>query len=462
MGDIQEHAPGAASFDTLEHKIVPIVFVPGVMGTRLFLDDGPNWDPDSAGFARWLVASRFDIVRRLNCDFPGFPLRDLSAKVIADLDARPILALHASTSIPPGTSTTRNEFFEKRGWGKVVWSFYDAILLSLEIGLNTDEKGSVLHPVFVHGYDWRTTNRDSGKDLHNTVKKILSEVKGAQQVIVVTHSMGGLVTRSALLDGMLDKVAGVVHTVQPSCGAAVAYRRFQTGANFILDSPQQGASLLDWIPAIGLSEIMGITPLDYAATQSGLRGPLELLPSNDYPDVFLRLELDGLATDNREISQGASSTRFSDLYDVYLLDQPPGLMHDISDLEDFLNTDVSKADLQRLRVNVEKARQFHQRFADPSKDNAHPRTFSVFGSTKRTDSSFDALSKDIILPLNRVTQDQDGDGTVPRASAEFRHARPKTTLLPSRPVEHAGCFQSTDFLNDVLGCVRRLIPFAKG
>src|SRR5690606_14589531 len=98
----------------------------------------------------------------------------------------------AARSIPPGTSTTTTAFYEKRGWGKLVWSFYGSIIMALQIGLNPGGTGTVAHPVFVHGYDWRTTNRDSGKDLNNSVNIILSQIPEAKQVIVVTHSMGGL------------------------------------------------------------------------------------------------------------------------------------------------------------------------------------------------------------------------------------------------------------------------------
>lgn len=393
----------------------------------------------------------------MNSDFIAFPLRHLSDEAYAEISSKPELSFQAARSIPPGETTTVRAFYEKRGWGKVVWKFYGSLLTRMQLQLNATGSSPVKHPVFVHGYDWRGTNRDSGKDLHNTVKIVLDTIPAAKQVVIVTHSMGGLVCRSALLDGMLDKVGGVVHTVQPSCGAPVAYRRFHTGATPGLDGPP-GLDISDWISAVGLGEIQGTTRLEYTATQSGLRGPLELLPSNDYPVPYLVMLLDGLATDNVEVSSGTSSTRFRDIYDVYLLDKQPGLIPTEAEIEmgevNAEHYDPRYTD--RLRLNIDRARAFHARFQGITTGNAHPVTFSVFGSEHETDVAFDWIEAGLDVD-ERVIKGTKGDGTVPARSAEFHHARPPTRISPPFPVEHATCFTSDSFTSEVLRCVRGAI-----
>ncbi len=51
----------------------------------------------------------------------------------------------------------------------------------------------------------------------------------AEQVIVVTHSMGGMVSRSLTEIHHCDKVMGVSHGVQPATGAPATYKRMRSG-----------------------------------------------------------------------------------------------------------------------------------------------------------------------------------------------------------------------------------------
>src|SRR5271166_2715254 len=107
----------------------PIVFLPGIMGSRLyFQDSGKFWDPDSTWrMRRWM---------------PLWPFRN-------DDDNR--LELHAaepaSVIIDPLTSDVDAEGV-KLGWGGVVWSFYGPFLELLR-DLARDRRA------FAIGYDWR-------------------------------------------------------------------------------------------------------------------------------------------------------------------------------------------------------------------------------------------------------------------------------------------------------------------
>jgi len=52
-------------------------------------------------------------------------------------------------------------------------------------------------PVHAFGYDFRRSNFDSGDALLAFIANVIASHPGAEQVILVTHSMGGLVARAA-------------------------------------------------------------------------------------------------------------------------------------------------------------------------------------------------------------------------------------------------------------------------
>ena len=116
-----------------------------------------------------------------------------------------------------------------RGWNTVAWDSYGPILQFLEQQQRRFAPSAC--PVYAAGYDWRQSNEDSANYIANVVDTILQQ-ENATKVILVTHSMGGIVARAAcsFVSGFEAKVAGVIHTVQPAVGAPVAYRRFVDGA----------------------------------------------------------------------------------------------------------------------------------------------------------------------------------------------------------------------------------------
>ncbi|MEI6993387.1 esterase/lipase family protein, partial [Klebsiella pneumoniae] len=74
----------------------------------------------------------------------------------------------------------------------------------------------------------------SAKRLSEEVDRIIDKYQTqgmkCSKVILVTHSMGGLVARyySECLEGR-DKIYGIVHGVMPSVGAAATYTRMKRG-----------------------------------------------------------------------------------------------------------------------------------------------------------------------------------------------------------------------------------------
>ena len=140
------------------------------------------------------------------------------------------------------------------------------------------------------GYNWLQGNALSARDIedyientilpfYNDGKKV--EVQGgeaapnriqrhkplrpaAEQVIIVTHSMGGLVARALTEIQGYGKVLGVVHGVQPAAGAPDTYKRMRAGAD-------------------GIEQLfLGRNAADLTAILSQAQGGMELLPTADY------------------------------------------------------------------------------------------------------------------------------------------------------------------------------------
>ena len=270
-----------------DHTVV-IVFVPGVMGSRLDFKmqkvlpgtvpgaavRRPNTclhcvgSDDRVAMAWWLQLSADDEHEILRFDNK------------ADVMERPSLTTLASQ---PSFKLTEKEI--SHGWGEIALQFYLGFLRSLVDPKDPNDRtkfapsdGSQgLHtPVYAVGYDWRQSNAISAARLVTKIKRFLQQENNAQEVIIISHSMGGLVTRSALLQyaDLSSKVVGVLHIQQPVTGATVFDpRRFYTGAIGPFDNP---------LP-LGIL-IMGTDPQKFALTVCGLRGPLELLPTPQYKD----------------------------------------------------------------------------------------------------------------------------------------------------------------------------------
>lgn len=261
-----------------------IFFVPGVMGSRLeFVNTGTfnsyKWDPDSNYEMVFWIGG--DPVKKRNLMHPSKSVRIM-------------------TKIKGIT-----EFEETNGYGTVANSFYLEFLRHMQKYFNDST-------VYAVGYDWRQSNWYSAQYLNKVVENVMKNVK-ATHCIFVTHSMGGLVTRTALKQSpaIAAKTLGVVHVVQPAHGAAVAYRRYFTGA---LRAEDGG-----W----GFSKILGNTPDSYTILSSALAGPMELMPTTNYRD----LKSDSWINFTEKANRTQIKKWTDGVYVLYKsLDSPPGLM----------------------------------------------------------------------------------------------------------------------------------------
>jgi pimeloyl-ACP methyl ester carboxylesterase len=262
--------------------VLPVVFIPGIMGSNLRVKGGgqPIWRLD---LGLWDMP--WNLVRGFATKGPG-PRQKLLHPTRCEVDPG-----GAVPDEPAGT-VYYEQTYRDRGWGTVAEGSYHEFLLWLETTLNPTNRNPVfwpeyyqaqqtisaplkpgdqprmfpgirmgmnaqpfgaekqpfapvmsddliaqskfLFPVYAVGYNWLASNDDAAVALKRRIAAIIAQNNNGQfrctQVIVVTHSMGGLVARAcAQLPGMTARIAGIVHGVMPAVGAAVAYRRCKVG-----------------------------------------------------------------------------------------------------------------------------------------------------------------------------------------------------------------------------------------
>lgn len=133
-------------------------------------------------------------------------------------------------------------------------------------------------PVFALGYNWLQCNSESAisikERLNSMVKpQIAREFPKAtfKKYIIVTHSMGGLVTRALIQDAeVAGDILGVVHGVMPASGAPTVYKRLANG----WDGKEVTGNFVDSIA----KHVFGATSAKLTPVLGNAPGGLELLP----------------------------------------------------------------------------------------------------------------------------------------------------------------------------------------
>lgn len=281
--------------------VIPIIFIPGIMGTNLKnkKTGNPVWRPPNKGLN---LADILGIVTALaTWGFRGPKKRQeiLKAEDLTVDDSGPIAI---------GQSGLEKETAKMRGWGTVLRDSYSPIMALIEARMDnflgsdgelgpwwndqamqsprqfnaeTDlpplSEGEIRsaaahhYDVWCAGYNWLQSNRNSAKDIRRYIEDtVLKHYRDhfyeVGKVILVTHSMGGLVARALVeLEGY-DKVLGVVHGVQPATGAPAIYHHMRAG--------YEGAEQL----------ILGANAGEVTAVVANSPGALELCPSSDHRD----------------------------------------------------------------------------------------------------------------------------------------------------------------------------------
>jgi hypothetical protein len=285
-------------------RVIPIIFVPGVMGSNL-ATVARNGVP-----ARpvWLLNSSAGMAYDWGTE--EAPKR----KEILRPEATQVYRLG---KIGQGTIQTDEEL-TRRGWGEVGYTSYAEGLVWLENNLNdfmnakSGDRFALINavlegaikaekitrdevalsykyqfPVHAVGYNWLDSNADSAERLARKIKEFVAFYKKnkikCEKVIVVTHSMGGLVARHCSENlGMKETILGIVHGVMPAIGAAAVYRRMKAGT----ENPDKGT----WKSARGgaASHVLGGNASEMTTVLSSAPGPLQLLPSIEYGMQWLK------------------------------------------------------------------------------------------------------------------------------------------------------------------------------
>jgi hypothetical protein len=222
-----------------------------------------------------------------------------------------------------------------RGWGEVFFKSYGSLLQHLESRLNSTFSEGKLRPewrdvvgidpqlwgadpkppqqklteeelrkfatgcwfpVYAFGYNWLQSNGDSAKIIAARISKVINDFNSSgyecNQVIVVTHSMGGLVGRALVhpkYGNLQDKVLGIVHGVMPAIGAPAAYKRMRAGFE---DPGLIGTSIANIEASVG-AKVAGNHGDEVTAVLANAPGGLQLLPSEAYGNGWLRVRLNG-------------------------------------------------------------------------------------------------------------------------------------------------------------------------
>lgn len=378
------HQDGSCEFETLTSpttypvgshgvippdKVIPILFVPGIMGSnvrltrnnagavkRRFAEEGrekdftdESWRPPDVRYSVWKTAKVVDreVLQGQDSDAVklskkwasfGPKLRQLMLDPDGtEVDDRGFLEVPERLESPlwpwyPRLLEKREEA-RRRGWGTVHWDSYGSFLLFLErqlnetqgtMGMSPREKGDslpiecalsqqrnesplprslwpseqdcrhiqdFLYPVHAVGYNWLQSNYVSAQHLLAKIKEFIGAYrKGGfkcDQTILVSHSMGGLVSRICQKMDKEDLILGIIHGVMPAIGAPIAYRRMVAG----MEGGGHNKALGVEVDLLNVFDnLAGRNTYETTPIMANSPGVLELLPSHLYPSGWLKVE----------------------------------------------------------------------------------------------------------------------------------------------------------------------------
>ncbi|TFW22785.1 esterase/lipase family protein [Duganella callida] len=319
-----------ASIAVPPRKIMPVIVIAGIMGSNLRtrISASKNDTTLNPGEAAWRPPNGKKAglaeAKKWTLRTPEIRQRILNGDM---LEVDPTGEI---TDIPDHLDV---EICRARGWGEIHADSYGGLLATLQKNLNSTFKvssektemhpvwveinkfdreewgtspdgigsiitegelkkfGSYYYPVYGFGYNWLQSNEESAASLQRRIESIITSWVTAQHqchhVVLVTHSMGGLVAR-ACAKQMADKIAAVVHGVMPAWGAPACYRRLSCGT----EATSPGKGTIDTIAMGKFAEIAGRTAEETTPVLAVAPGPLELLPNHLYPSwLFAQINI---------------------------------------------------------------------------------------------------------------------------------------------------------------------------
>ena len=169
-------------------RVLPIVVVPGVMGTRLKdpVSGDLVWNPMGSPFGNSpgdfaAVTARLENV--------GSPL-DPAGAVVTQAQFEAETRQRERRGIATSTNTFARQLrVDVPHFDDLVPDFYDGLVIALQGGLPRRLRPHGYTPrVFCCGYDWRLNNQRSGLRLQTVVNEAIAASNG-EQVILIAHSM---------------------------------------------------------------------------------------------------------------------------------------------------------------------------------------------------------------------------------------------------------------------------------
>ena len=421
----------------------------------------------------------------------------------------------------------------KRWWGEVHWDSYGPLLCELRHNLNStfdvlmirqkrqlnshwesvmeydrekwnagdmsalteaelEKFAQYQYPVYACGYNWTQSNELSGERLKNRVLEIIDfwtqRKFDCKQVILVTHSMGGLVAR-ACAKQIPDKIVGVLHGVMPALGAPLAYRRMACGV-------EKSSPSADWKGNIAMekfAEIAGDTTEKTTPTMATSCGPLELLPNHLYPGPWLLASVrkpDGSIEDICQLF-------YPNVYDLYRDFTSWYRVIDLSLVDPAVKYSEDGEPIQAVKKAIAQAEKFHTKVIGTY---YHPNSYAYYGADTEqlsfgvfrwiTDNQ-DALKKPtrsliiageptgtnfnggrtVLMPKNFAgagksyffmpsEQDTPGDGTVSQQSGDGPRGKVKR-VFRTTGFSHQGSYKDKHMLKLTFHLIARIAQEAK-
>ncbi|MEK6669778.1 MAG: hypothetical protein AABZ19_13205 [Pseudomonadota bacterium] len=347
----------------LPSRTIPVVFIPGIMGSHLKLTPqrqaelkkttDVSWRPEATmetlavifktpAQRQMLLDPQATEVDRYDLSKPDADKRHSNVEDVAYLHDSP----HGECAgTDKEAQTQRDRHARLRGWSEVFFDSYGGLLQTLErqlnqmcrdgqvrpewasgnhkvIGVPPTEWGGnggealqpselqtvsdAWYPVHAVGYNWLRSNGESAKDVAKRIREIIAYYKQRQfdceKVIVVTHSMGGLVGRALIhpdFGNAQDVVAGIVHGAMPAVGAAAAYKRIRMGF--------EGSGVKGYV----FKKVVGDTGPKVTAVLANAPGGLQLLPSERYGPGWLKAKVG-----DEEVLSLPKSDPYAEIYTV--------------------------------------------------------------------------------------------------------------------------------------------------
>lgn len=145
------------------------------------------------------------------------------------------------------------------------------------------------YPVHAMGYNFIKSNSESAVVIADRIRGLVAgyQKRGfkCDEVIIITHSMGGLLARALIhpkygnmLNDQSVKVLGIYHNVMPTLGAAGAYKRMRFGFKET------------WgVAASYESKVLGRNGEHATAILANAPAPLEMMPGRAYGTQWLKV-----------------------------------------------------------------------------------------------------------------------------------------------------------------------------